>query len=212
MYLATVLALGEEGNTEAIIALPANFGLDGWESGNYQVEAILFGDKWVEIAFYNNFPEGTRKNFTFDTSDTGQIFYSKEKFGEQDFANVNKDINIMRYSELLLIYAETQIRATGNNSDVSALSALNAVRNRAGLMFDLTSATWEDVVWEKAWETAGEWSRWYDIMRTETLDEVNAMRDPYDNNLTPLGSTLTEAFPWCPIPINDVSANPNLEK
>lgn len=204
-------ALAEAGNTEAIIALPAAVGLDGWGAGNYQAESILFGDKWVEVAFYEAFPEGTRKEFTFDDVN-GQIQYSKEKFGEQDFGSVNKDINILRYSELLLIYAEAQIQATGNTSDASALSALNAVRNRAGLTPDLTSATWEDVVWERAWETAGEWSRWYDIVRTETLDEVNALRSPIDNALTPLGSILTEANPWSPIPTNDVSANPNLAK
>lgn len=204
--------LSENGNTEAIIAFPANVAVDGWGAGNYQAESILFGDKWVEIAFYNNFPEGTRKDFTFDISDTGQIFYSKEKFGEQNFGSVNKDINYLRYSELLLIYAEAQIRATGNPSDASALIALNSVRSRAGLTTPLTSATWEDVVWEKAWEHAGEWSRWYDIIRTETLDEVNALRDPIDNALTPLGTTLTEANPFCPIPANDVSANPNLAK
>lgn len=203
-------SLAEDGNTEAIIALPANVGLDGWGAGNFQAEAILFGDKWVEVAFYENFPEGTRKEFTFDDVN-GQIQYSKEKFGEQDFGSVNKDINILRYSELLLIYAEAQIRATGNNEDPSALNALNAVRNRAGLP-SVNSATWEDIVWEKAWELAGEWSRWYDIVRTETLDEVNALRDPIDNELTPLGSILTEENPWSPIPANDVAANPNLEK
>jgi hypothetical protein len=200
--------LNEDGNTEAIIALPANVGLDGWGSANFQAEAILFGDKVVEVGFFQNFPEGPRKEFTFDDVN-GQIQFSKEKFGEQT-NSVDKDINIFRYSELLLIYAEAQIRATGNNSDASALSALNAVRNRAGLA-DVSSATWEDVVWEKAWELAGEWSRWYDIVRTETLDEVNAMRDPIDNNLTPLGSTLTEADPWSPYPANDASANPNLQ-
>lgn len=206
-------SLGDNGNSEAIIAFPANIGLDGWDAGNFQAESILFGDKWVEIAFYDNFPDGYRKDFTFDTSDTGQILYSIEKFGEQDFGNVNKDVNYLRYSELLLIYAEAQIRATGNNADTSALEALNAVRNRAGLT-SVSSATWEDVVWEKAWELAGEWSRWYDIIRTETLDEVNALRDPYDNNLTPLdpNPAITEAFPWCPIPANDVAANPNLIK
>lgn len=194
--------LNAEGNTEAIIAFPANIGLDGWDAGNYQAEAILFGDLWVEVAFYDMFPEGPRKDFTFETSETGQVFYSKEKFGEQDFANVNKDINYLRYSELLLIYAEAQIRATGNNSDADALAALNAVRNRAGLP-DVTSATWEDVVWEKAWELAAEWSRWYDIIRTETLDEVKALRSPIDNDLTPQGNGLTEQDPFAPYPVND---------
>ncbi|MEP5338356.1 MAG: RagB/SusD family nutrient uptake outer membrane protein [Algibacter sp.] len=220
--------LSEEGNTEAIIAFPANVAVDGWGAGNFQAEAILFGDKWVEFGFFNNFPEGTRKDFTFsttflndnatpddDTDDFEDVLdrpqYSKEKFGEQDFGSVNKDINYLRYAELLLIYAEAQIRATGNNTDASALSALNEVKVRAGLT-PVVSATWEDVVWEKAWENAGEWSRWYDIIRTETLDEVNALREATDNALTPLGATLTEANPFCPIPANDVSANPNLQK
>lgn len=203
-------SLGDDGNTEAVIALPAAVGLDGWGAGNFQAESILFGDKWVEVAFYDAFPAGTRKDFTFDDVN-GQIQYSKEKFGEQDFGSVNKDINIMRYSELLLIYAEAQIRATNDNADVAALDALNKVKVRAGVPI-VTSATWEDVVWERAWETAGEWSRWYDIVRTETLDQVNALRDPIDNALTPLGSILTQANPWSPIPANDVSANPNLTK
>jgi hypothetical protein len=194
--------LNAEGNTEAIIAFPANVGLDGWGSANFQAEAILFGDLWVEVAFYNMFPEGPRKEFTFDSSETGQVLYSKEKFGEQDNASVNKDINYLRYSEILLIYAEAQIRATGNNSDPSALDALNKVKVRAGLA-PVNSATWEDIVWEKAWELAGEWTRWYDIIRTETLSEVRALRSPIDNALTPLGNILTEEDPFAPYPEND---------
>jgi hypothetical protein len=217
-------SLSNNGNTEAIIAFPAFVPLDGWSAGNYQAEAILFGDKVVEKAFFANFPAGTRKDFTFDlnlkdngtpddpTDDFLLPEYSIEKFGEQDFGSVNKDINYLRYSELLLIYAEAQIRATGNNSDASALSALNSVRNRAGLTTPLTSATWEDVVWEKAWELAGEWSRWYDIVRTETLNEVNALRDPSEPAALSSSPTLTEAFPWSPIPANDVSVNPGLQK
>ena len=202
--------LDENGNTEAIIAFPAFVPLDGWNAGNYQAESILFGDKVVEKAFYANFPEGTRKDFTFDDVD-GVIQYSKEKFGEQDFGSVNKDINYLRYSELLLIYAEAQIMATGNTSDASAIAALNKVQQRAGVPLS-TSATWETVVWEKAWELAGEWTRWYDIIRTETLDEVNALRDPTEPAALSSSPTLTEAFPWSPIPANDVSINPGLQK
>lgn len=194
--------LNEDGNTEAIIAFPANIGLDGWGSANFQAEAILFGDLWPEITFYNMFPEGTRKDFTFDTTEAGQVLYSLEKFGEQDFASVNKDINYLRYAELLLIYAEAQIRATGNNSNADALAALNAVRKRAGLD-DLSSATWEDVVWEKAWELAGEWTRWYDIIRTETLNEVIALRSPLEPAPISQNPTLTEADPFAPYPEND---------
>lgn len=203
--------LGNEGNTEVIIAFPANANLDGWNAGNFQAEAIDYGDKTVEFAFYNNFPEGKRKDFTFDNDGTDRPRYSVEKFGEYYEWPHDDDIMYMRYAELLLIYAEAQIRATGNTTDADALSALNTVKQRAGLP-SVSSATWQDVVWEKAWETAGEFSRWNDIVRTETLDEVNAQRANEDNRLTPLGSTLTEGNPWALIPANDQSANPNLVK
>lgn len=207
--------LGVNGNTEAIIAFPAHPGLDGWNAGNFEAETIGFDDKWVEFTFYNNFPAGTRKDVTFEFRDgNARPYYgtsaSPLKFSPEDFS-ANKDIKYMRYAELLLIYAEAQVRATGNESDMSAIDALNEVKVRAGVP-TVSSATWEDIVWEKAWETAGEFSRWFDIIRTETLDEVNASRDAADNALTPLGSTLTEANPWAPIPANDVSANPKLAK
>jgi hypothetical protein len=199
-----------DGNKECIIVLPADQELDGWGSGNYQgLAAGAFADKVVEKAFYANFPAGARKDFSFETNNSN-LTYSSQKFGNLgDFGGNSLDINIMRYSELLLIFAEAQIRATGNESDADAIAALNEVKDRAGVPL-VSSATWQDIVWEKAWETAGEWSRWYDIIRTETLDEVNALRSPLDGPL--LGTIINEAFPWSPIPVNDVTANPNLQK
>jgi len=205
--------LGKDGNTEAIISFPANNRLDGWDAGNFQAEAIAFGDKTVEFAFFDNYPEGKRKEFTFDGGDDGaRPKYSVEKYGAP-FGPAPKDFDIlyMRYAELLLIYAEAQIQATSDNTDQSALDALNLVRVRAGLD-PVTTATAAEVVWERAWEIAGDFSRWHDIVRTEILDEVNALRDTRDNDLTPLGSALTEQNPWALIPANDLAANPNLAK
>jgi len=204
--------LGKSGNTEAIIAFPANKIIDGWDAGNYQAEAIAFGDKTVEFGFFDNFPAGVRKDFTFNGgADGARPKYSKFGPAWAGGPAFDDDILYMRYAELLLIYAEAQIQATGDNTDAAALAALNKVKVRAGLP-EVASATATDVVWEKAWETAGEFSRWYDIVRTETLDEVNALRDTRDNDLTPLGSKLTEANPWALIPANDVADNPNLKK
>ena len=52
------------------------------------------------------------------------------------------------------------------------------------------------IVEEKAWEFAGEYSRWFDLVRLQKLEEVVAKKDPKD--LYPLGP-LTY---FLPIPYN----------
>ena len=59
------------------------------------------------------------------------------------------------------------------------------VRLAAGLPFDTpapgidwTVATQDMIAEEKAWEFAGEYSRWFDLVRLQKLEEVVAKRDP----------------------------------
>ena len=90
----------------------------------------------------------------------------------------------MRYSEVLLIYAEAQAMAKG--IDQSCIDALNAVRARAretrGLakLSDYTSAQdFQRAIFdERGWEFAGlEFGqRWADLMRFERAKEMNSIR------------------------------------
>ncbi|MBD0401733.1 RagB/SusD family nutrient uptake outer membrane protein [Flammeovirga sp. EKP202] len=200
-----------QGNTEVIIAFPADDAL-GWNNGNFNGPAIDWEDKNVEWAFFESFPEGARKENTFDYDPAEPDVRPKygrdnKKFGETWF--LKGDIHYLRYAELLLIYAEAQIMATGNTSDQSAINALNEVKTRAGVP-TVASATQEDVFWERGWETAGEWSRWHDMVRLQLIEEVHALRDPRDNELTPLLGVIDEENPFAPIPADDVNLNPNL--
>jgi hypothetical protein len=117
---------------------------------------------------------------------------------------------MIRYAHVLLIYAEAQARATGS-PDATAYAAVNAVRQRAGLDVLPEGLSGNDfaaaVVQERAWEFAGEWNRWFDLVRLEQVEKANENKDPAD--LKPTG-TITKQQYWMPIPGADAIVNPNL--
>lgn len=92
------------------------------------------------------------------------------------------DLKLIRYSEVLLMYAET-LAAQGD--DATALSFLNQVRNRVGMpsytmgnLPNVTRGTTGDdvidaILLERRYEFAGEGpQRWFDIWRYELGDQV----------------------------------------
>jgi len=88
----------------------------------------------------------------------------------------SRTMMIIRYAEVLLIYAES--KAMSGGPDASAYEAINLVRNRAGLsdlVPGLTATAFRDsVINERKWEFAGNEpnSRWFDMVRTETVEEA----------------------------------------
>jgi len=71
---------------------------------------------------------------------------------------------LMRYADVLLMYAEAQFRATGGAADATALSAINEVRGRVGLN-PLTILSKQAIIHERDIELAGEHSRFWDLAR-----------------------------------------------
>lgn len=95
------------------------------------------------------------------------------------------DIILMRYADLLLIYAEAKIEA--NDIDNSVYTALNAVRNRAGMPSVPTGSTQaylrSVVRRERKVELAMEGRRLFDIRRWKIAEKV--MNGPrYGNSKT----------------------------
>lgn len=183
-----------------------------------------FDDYFAEITFFNEFPEGIRKDITFSTeftkpdgtTVTWQELASKhpyyEKFtikGENTFTT-SMPLMLIRYPHVLLTYAEAQARSEGN-PDADAYTALNATRLRAGLpvLSGLSNTDFIDaVVQERAWEFAGEYTRWFDLVRLELVEEANANKHPDD---LPVIGTITKEDYWLKIPAGDALINPNLE-
>jgi starch-binding outer membrane protein, SusD/RagB family len=183
-----------------------------------------WSDFFPELNFFNNFPEGSRKDATFSTSfvvngvtipwqevTTKHPYYKKFTIqsGTKATYMSNNPVIMMRYAHVLLIYAEAQARSGPVNADAN--SAVNAVRKRAGLAdlpAGLSNADFINaVINERAWEFAGEWCRWFDLVRLEKVEEANANKNPGD--LSPVGSITKEDY-LLPIPGADALMNPNL--
>ncbi|MBO9727980.1 MAG: RagB/SusD family nutrient uptake outer membrane protein [Chitinophaga sp.] len=184
-----------------------------------------WSDFFPEINFFNNFPAGRRKDATFSTEfvvkgqtitwqnvTTKHPYYKKFTIqsGQKDTYMSNNPVIMLRYAQVLLTYAEAQARATGTPS-TEAYAAVDAVRLRAGLTklpANLSGADFADaVVNERAWELAGEWSRWFDLVRLEKVEAANANKNPDD---LPVNGPITKQKYWMPIPGADAVMNPNL--
>ena len=104
----------------------------------------------------------------------------------------NKNFIVMRYAEVLLMYAEALTNGASGSAG-SAADALNQVRLRAG-MPTLSNPSVQDVRNEKFAELAMEWgTRYYDQLRYQDFGELS-----YD------GRTFTADKTFLPYPQNQV--------
>ncbi|HZF65982.1 MAG TPA: RagB/SusD family nutrient uptake outer membrane protein [Chitinophagaceae bacterium] len=210
------------GNMNAPMAYkPGDFG--GWD------------DLFAEITFFNEFPEGPRKDATFLTEGranptapliTWQNFSAKHPyykkwldvpgFKENSLGDYidwwsSRTAHVIRYAEVLLIYAEA--KAMSGGPDDLAYTSINRVRRRAELVdlpSSLSAAAFRDaVLTERKWEFAGlePNARWFDMVRTETVESATAKRHPSE---IPLVNQPTKQHYFAPIPQADRRLNPNL--
>ncbi|HUX56543.1 MAG TPA: RagB/SusD family nutrient uptake outer membrane protein [Bacteroidales bacterium] len=206
---------GRDGrNANAIVGKCARPGeMNGWD------------DFFCELTFFNEFPAGTRKDVTYLTSwprGDGVIIswqqsatahpYYKKFFGNEWSQISAISLPLERFAETYMVYAEAQVMATGNTSDPEALEAFNKIKRRGegvplntpNAAVDATSITQHDIITEKGWEFAGEFCRWFDLVRLQMVQEVVDKKDPDD--LQPIGPVVY----YLPIPFSETSVNTNL--
>lgn len=110
-------------------------------------------------------------NFALATS-----FWKLADMTSKIYGGGGKSFPYMRFSEILLIYAEALNEVSGPTAE--AYSAINRVRTRAGLanLTGLTKDQFKDaVLTERRIELAFEGQRWFDLVRTgRLLSAVNA--------------------------------------
>jgi hypothetical protein len=180
---------------------------------------------------------GASPNFTWNlvpwnspSTATGHPYYKKFRAGlvtggvgdavnetatsiESIAQSTNKETILLRYPQMLLIFAEASTMA-GAGPTTEGYAAVNQVRTRAGLP-NLTpglskTAFRDSVVFERAYEFAGEFAlgmRWFDIQRLQMLPQIVAARSPLENPI-PAGTDFSTKY-LAPIPFAEMSRNPS---
>lgn len=214
-------------NTEFIFAFYGSIANDGVAASHMHTASMHpidggWGDFHSEERFYDAFPEGPRKEASFTTVFSNGSTYQDEKVPPfiakyRDAGTlINDDLEgegfnvLIRYADVLLMYAEAANMAEGGPSG-EALEALNKVRRRAmGLDINTPDALVdfpagasqsdfdEAVIAERNWELAFEMNRWFDLVRKKMVVQVNQNEHPgvkENNRLLPKpGAQLIPGF------------------
>lgn len=198
------------------------------------------GDPTVDYEFQPHpdiNPNGTVDNITRPVNPTG---YNLKKYLDFSLSALDRgdaDYKIIRYAEVLLMYAEA---LAGRGDDAAALTYLDQVRARVGMpkyadigLPTITKGTTgnqmiDAVLLERRYEFAGEGpQRWFDIWRYRLGDQVigtvygipESTTEPGDlvgPKFQPSGSLYDrqwdDKFYLLPIPLAAVDANPSLKQ
>ena len=189
-------------------------GIYGW--GDYSADQV-----WVDST-YNEMP---RKHVYLETHDKNGVpakdlgrpvgikkyLYDTEENFERGFTTIN--IPIIRYADVLLIFAEADNMAKGAPTQ-EAVDAINAVINRANdykpnpsyplLTTNMSKEEFDKaVIHERNLELCFEFDRWHDIIRKRILPEV--IRESYRQNVS-------DADYLFPIPDREIRLNPKMEQ
>lgn len=184
------------------------FMLDRDETVRLQT-SVLFTDRGIaeiEADGYTDLP-----GFVNNTTPSGDVIndYARALFAsgkhylpseqltdERNRYGAGKNMIVIRYAEILLMYAEALTQGA-SGTGMSADEAVNLVRSRAD-MPALSGVTQEQVLNEKFAELAMEWGiRYYDMIRLDKYDELS-----YD------GRSFSASEEYLPYPQAQVDALP----
>lgn len=188
-------------------------GLDPDDSFNPLIEAGL-DTGYFDIRKTDFKSRAAYRKFFIDTTFSSEGY--RERFGQYLFGC--HKIYLIRYAQTLLTYAEASARS--GNLNEKSYECINKIRRRANHLpldspspYDLADglsaeAFTDSVVQERAWELAGEIGhRWFDMVRTQTVEKVFEKRDPNDGGSFEYSTNDKYFFP---IPEHDINLNPNL--
>ena len=172
---------------------------------------------------YSSFADNdTRKAITFVTQmvspTNGQLYTFSPQFNKYydpavvgNQSQSSKNLPIIRYAEVLLIYAEA-LNEVNNGPNAAAYAAIDEVRQRAGIakLADISPALTVDqfrdaVFQERRKELVFEYQRWFDLARRGA--------DYYVATLKAAGKTLAaKRHIHFPIPQRELNLNPKLKQ
>jgi starch-binding outer membrane protein, SusD/RagB family len=223
-------------NTEQAFIVPGGSGItgggDGWgtympttdlpklfEAGDKRRKSsiMLDGDKYTDLLTsqggytYSKSASSTATNFR------KYIVGSPAEGYNVCFMRTEQCTNMLRYADILLMYAEAKLAGGSSTSDAMALDAFNKVRARAGLSA-VTQITQQSLFKERRVEFILEGQYYHDLARRNREDALKEIADQErgfyeDDDRTKLQSIKvkpTSAFFKLPIPSNAITNNPKL--
>lgn len=182
-----------------------------WKNDNFPT-GFLYDTTWMNS---NDDPykikTGTRSNslkYVVGTASSGEALNTQ--------GGNSMNMYMLRYADVLLIYAEAVMAEAASTTDAAALSAFNKVRERAGLS-EVNSITKEMLLHERRIEFAFEGDYWFDIQRQgfakakQILEAQERGTYNFDGSIAHQGITVTsENQLFLPIPQQEVVSNPLL--
>ena len=165
----------------------------GEMGGNQQVEAFYRysfkpGDmrKNAIIGWWQYTYDGVPKinnGYSMYNNKWSKMFNTTNAFNKTTAENTGINYPYLRYADVLLMYAEADVKLTGVVSD-DARDCVQQVRDRAYKNVDGSSVQapkvvetdpvlfLDEILQERKWEFAGENMRWKDLVRNDRLGEV----------------------------------------
>ncbi|MBL7743375.1 MAG: RagB/SusD family nutrient uptake outer membrane protein [Chitinophagaceae bacterium] len=203
-----------------------------YESGDTRRKGSMMEHGWSYTqwkpqnanAAYNSFMAGGYKYDTLQpTTDGGQKNSTRSNiakyvvgpgagFGGEAVLGMNSGINtmILRYADVLLIYAEAVLGTNASTTDASALEAFNKVRSRAQLATK-SSITKDDILKERRVEFAFEGDYWFDIQRQGFAKAKQIIEAQNRGTFgSPSYVTFSQNYMHLPIPAGEVLQDPAL--
>ena len=171
------------------------------------------GDKRIkEKEFYFN--EYTLSSDRNATINLGGYFIYKHFDPKAQLETTNSGLNwmLMRYAEVLLIYAEAANEVSGPTAE--SYAAINQIRKRAELpeLQGLSQELFREAIWREKWhELSYENKTWFDMVRLRKAFNVKTKTfDDYVGHQFSYGPVLKERELLFPIPTAEVRNNKNL--
>lgn len=177
------------------------------------VESYEAGDKRVREKefYYRTFTLSSDRN---EAVDLGGYYIYKHFDTEAHLSTTSSDLNwpMMRYAEVLLIYAEAANEVNGPSAE--AYEAVNLIRRRAELpdLASLSQQEFREAVWRERWfELSFENKTWYDMARLRKAFNVSTRKfEDFVGHQFSYGPTLKERELLFPIPTAEIRNNSKL--
>jgi len=199
-----------QGGTGSSVPVAAFF--NSYETGDFRARDQ---DGWFYTTYFNN-GNGARFSLGAPYIFKHFNFVSNGREGTAGTRNDNLNVPLMRYAEVLLMYAEAQNELGAPNQ--AAYDAYKRIRDRARLttpaLGTFTQATFREAVWrERWWELCYEQITWFDMVRLRRgFNPVTKSFDNFVGHVLPSSRVALQATQLLfPIPRPELLNNPNLK-